>query len=207
MDKNEFYARYEGDVSKVSRSLARSNPGMDTEDISQQIWLVLFDRTPGQFAVLTDAEPDFVGQVIYRAGHDYCATERYYYTFHSAEYVYTPDDVRTLLGEAFFNPVAWETTPLKEKEISITSGGLCIPLMDIRTAFNALDSDDQKVVRERYEFGIPGDATERSRVMRAVDRMTRTINRNIVLGKKEHEGIGSRTATTNAAALASTKAA
>lgn len=190
-------------ADKVAKSKAREYPGIEAEDIRQEI-LVRVLESP-------DSLTGFGGGALRRTfeavATRYCATERYRYTFHSGQYVYTPDEVRALFEEAFYDPGAWEHPPVKESyELSITSGGVVVALWDLREAFGALKPAEKEVIEARYRNGFTLTETERKRCNRAIDSATRILNRRITeKSTAPHNGPGARRAISNAEAVARTK--
>lgn len=204
MTPDDFVRYYASTVNRVAASIAKSNPGIEASDIEQEIYLKVLQ--PGFLARITENDGGLVYTAATQAGVKYAENERMVYTYFSAEYIYTPAEIRTLLEDEFFNPLSWEEAPTKELDISIKSGGVVIALFDIREAFESLSEAEQTAIRSYYEFGVtPETPGEKSRVYRAIDKMTRFINGNIYdRGAAAHDGPGSRKATSNAAAVAAT---
>lgn len=163
-------------VKQAAGQLARGWPGIERDDIEQEIWVRLlpdFEKLP--------EDPDYVGRCAYSAGRSYCSNERYYYTLKTAEWVYTPNEVRALFKEAYFDPCNWVEMPTKETSNSLRAGGVVVLLWDLRRAFEALPEQYKEAITRCYrdEPGVKHDEATKSRLRRAIDRATRFLNQNM----------------------------
>jgi hypothetical protein len=163
-------------IKQAAGQLARRWPGIERDDIEQEIWVNLlpdFEKLP--------ADPDYIGRCAFKAGQAYASNERYFYTLKTAEWVYTPNEVRGLFKEAYFDPCNWLEMPTKETSNSLRAGGVVVALWDLRRAFEALPEQYQEVITRCYrdEPGEKRDEATKSRLRRAIDRATRYLNQNM----------------------------
>ncbi|MFC9231060.1 hypothetical protein ACFTZI_19215 [Streptomyces decoyicus] len=178
----------------VARRVADEYPGIDAEDIQQEILLHVVEKQ----AVYVGANyPD--GQLrknFRKIAISYAGRERYTYIYHSAEYVYTSSEVRQLFEKAFFQPELWETAPTKEDGVSVSAGGVVVALWDIDRAYSTLPVLDAQVIAKRYEHGEALSSAETMRLSRAIDKIVRTLNNSVVKRQQEakaHTGPQCRT--------------
>lgn len=173
----EFWGRARAKAPHVAKRIAYEYPGIDTDDIEQEIYLHLAEN----ISTVRSYNNAALEMAMKTGGKAYADRERMAYTYQSAEWIYTPNEVRALFEEAYFDAGMWENAPQKETgEFMITAKNITVSLWDIDTAFEALSVDDQVAIKSRYEYGIPfADDSERKRVNRAIDRVTMKINGRI----------------------------
>lgn len=158
-------------VKRASVTVARKWPGIDREDIEQEIWVGIL---PGFESLKPDE--DYVFKAATAHGNTYAASERYYYTFKTARWVYTPNEVRGLFKEAFFDPTQWEEMPTKEADNSLHAGGVVVSLWDLREVFEALKPSYREALERVYRDGETADSALAKRCQRAVDAVTQRLN-------------------------------
>ncbi|MDT0472800.1 hypothetical protein RM863_11760 [Streptomyces sp. DSM 41014] len=176
-------------ADSVAKKVALEYPGIDAEDIRQEILLFIVEKKS------TYEKTDYPdGQLrlnFRKVAISYAGRERYRYIYHSAEYVYTSSEVRALFDAAFFQPEMWEKPPVKDDGISVTSGGACVALWDLDRAYASLSPADAEVIAKRYERGDSLSSAEAMRLTRAVDKITRFLNNKTVKRQteaKHHDG-------------------
>ncbi len=171
-------------VEKVARGFARNYPGCEMDDIAQEIWVHLATYW-GSFAKANDID----GMVINAAqkiAFGYCQGEVLDFELHSAQYIYTNKDVRSLFEEVYFEPSAWETVPGPEvKSLCVTdSNGVTVALWDLREVFDSLSETDQVYIIRAYHQQESLDATGRKAVQRAIDKVVIGLNRKVPRRKR-----------------------
>jgi hypothetical protein len=187
-------------ADQAARKVAQGYPGIDHEDIRQEILTAAWSN-PNSLEGLTDAQ---LVKTFKSTGNRYAATERYDFMHHSAQYVYTPAEVRVLFG-AFFNRGLWEKAPLKDDSTRVSAGGVVVALWDLDKAYDLLTSDERVVIAKKHDE-FPDDAlspADQKRYERAIDKVVRSLNRRVVMTdveRDDHEGPGSRRAISNASA-------
>jgi DNA-directed RNA polymerase specialized sigma24 family protein len=170
-------------AASVARRIADEYPGIDADDIQQEILLKALENKD------TLEKADYPeGQIrknFRQWGIGYAGRERYAFIYHSAEYIYTNAEVRQLFEKAFFRPELWEAVPSKDDGISVTAGGVVVALWDLNNAYDALSADDATVIAKRYEQESTLSSAEAMRLSRAIDKVTRALNNGVI--KKQNE--------------------
>ncbi|MCP9207783.1 hypothetical protein [Streptomyces cucumeris] len=188
------WTKYTKIAEGVARRVADEYPGIDAEDIRQEILLHVVEK---QGVYEGAAYPD--GQLrnnFRKIAISYAGRERYTYIYHSAEYVYTSSEVRQLFERAFFQPELWETAPTKEDGVSVSAGGVVVALWDLDRAYSTLPVLDAQVIAKRYERGEALSSAETMRLSRAIDKIVRVLNNSVVKRQQEmkaHSGPQRRT--------------
>ncbi|MGW6571644.1 hypothetical protein [Streptomyces sp. A1547] len=192
------WTKYTKIAEGVARKLADEYPGIDAEDIRQQILLHVWEKRSTYEAA---AYPD--GQLrnnFRKIGVSYAGRERYAYIYHSAEYVYTSSEIRQLFERAFFQPELWEKAPTRDDGVSVAAGGIVVALWDLDRAYSALAPLDAAVIAKRYERGDALSPAETMRLSRAIDKIARSLNNGVVKRQNEAKahGANNRGQTVNA---------
>lgn len=203
------YERLKRIVQYEARNLANDTSALvDAEDIEQEMWLHLVKR----WKHFVGKDDGLVRSAVQKVGRSYCQSERYRFVIHSAQYVYTNEDVRALFGEAFFENGEWEKMPVKgdRTSIAVDNGGVVVALWDLKEAFRSLKKPEQDAIVGKYYHGDElATSTERMRVSRAVDSVVRFLNEKVVASQEAaHDydnGPGARTVISNAHAQAITE--
>ena len=188
---------------KVGRRVAAEYPGVDAEDIASEA----VTRLMAKAHRIEDPTAGYVYRVLERDARAYAASVRYDYIVSTSQYVYTPREIKALLAEVYYNPGCWDVPSahddLLSGEIDIRTVG--VSLMDIRAAMEQISPEHREALDRR--FGA-GEDVHRQRVTRAVEALTRVINRHAarVSSGRNHEGPGSRKAMSNSEAQYVTRA-
>lgn len=190
-------------VQRVADSLADEWPGIAAEDIAGAINEFLVKR----WADITgrDLSEEQLKAVVYgfakREGKAYCTAERYAFQSLSAEWIYTPKEVRTVLTEYFFHTGGDWVEPVKRpnRDEYLESDSVSIPVMDMKAAFESLSKKDAELIVRHYGYAESLNATDRKRLQRAVETITKFLNRGVLdrFDHSNHEGPGSRRAMKN----------
>lgn len=169
-------------VEPVAKSFSRSYPGTDAEDILQEIWLHFIK----EWKHYEGKEDAYILVGARKVATTYCKTELYSYQLHSSQYVYTPNDVRALFKEAYFEDSNWEVVPGRDdNRLTVTdSNGVTVALWDLRTAFEALSESDQVWIIRAYCQGEELEKSQQKAVQRAIDRCTEQLNRKVPRAKR-----------------------
>jgi DNA-directed RNA polymerase specialized sigma24 family protein len=177
------WTKYEKIADSVSRRVADEYPGIDAEDIYQEILLHVLEKK-GTYES-TDYPDGQLRNNFRKIAISYAGKERYAFIYHSAEYVYTSSEVRQLFEKAFFQPELWEKAPTKDDGVSVTAGGIVVALWDLDRAYGALAPADATVIAKRYEQGETLSPAETMRLSRALDKITRSLNNGVI--KRQNE--------------------
>jgi hypothetical protein len=161
-------------IKRAASTVARKWPGIERDDIEQEMWVKIlpqWSRIP--------RDPDYVFKAACMVGNSYANRERYYYTHQSAEWVYTPAEVRGLFKEAFFDPAAWELMPSEETSNTLRAGGVVVSLWDLRNVWDELSDSHRDLITRVYRDGNDGEAQDgaaRKQLTRAIDAATQLLN-------------------------------
>jgi hypothetical protein len=177
------WPKFQKIADSVAKKVAAEYPGIDAEDIRQEILLFVVEK---KSTYENYDYPDGQLRLNFRKiATSYAGRERYAFIYHSAEYVYTSPEVRSLFENAFFQPEMWEKPPVKDDGISVTSGGVSVALWDLDRAYNALAPLDAEVIAKRYERGDSLSSAETMRLSRAIDKISRFLNNSVVKRQQE----------------------
>jgi DNA-directed RNA polymerase specialized sigma24 family protein len=177
------WTKYTKLAESVAQRVAEEYPGIEAEDMRQEILLHIVEKKSTYEA--TDYPDGQLRKNFRNVAISYAGRERYTYIYHSAEYVYTSPEVRQLFERAFFQPEMWETAPTKDDGVSVASGGVVVALWDLDRAYSALPVLDAAVIAKRYEQGEPLSSAETMRLSRAIDKITRSLNNGVI--KRQNE--------------------
>jgi DNA-directed RNA polymerase specialized sigma24 family protein len=187
------WTKYTKIAESVAKKIGDEYPGIDAEDIRQEILLHVLEKKSTYES--TDYPDGQLRKNFRKIGISYAGRERYAFIYHSAEYVYTSPEVRQLFENAFFQPEMWEKAPTKDDGISVTSGGAVVALWDLDRAYGNLPALDSAVIAKRYAEGESLTSAETMRLSRAIDKVTRFLNNGVVKRQQEakaHGGAGLR---------------
>lgn len=191
------------EIRKIADSLAIQWPGIDREDITQEMTLKVAEN----WATVSehDDRHKIALGLAKKRGVQFCSEERYYYQAQTAEWIYTPREVRALLAEYYYDADAWLAPPTRPQggRQTVEADGLWVALADIQTALEAVSESDQAAIVAAFDAGEkPTTGAEKMRLSRAIDRVTARLNRSVSdsFDRYAHDGPGSRTAMSNAQA-------
>jgi hypothetical protein len=179
---------------RVGKNMARRWPGIEADDMSQEAVAALVEHPE----ILADypANQSLVAAFMGRAATRYASKERYDYTLRTAQYLYTPAEVRLLLTHAYWDESLRETTvptgPDDKTHLAVYEH-ICVALWDLDEAFASLSGMDQVRLTRRFrdEEEYPTDAARKA-VDRAVDTLTQRVNERVHRATVDHDGPGSR---------------
>lgn len=190
-------------VKRIAHRLSEEWKGIDPEDIEQEVNEYLLKNWDSILKQTADGgDPLGLARgLAKRVGNAYCVSERYYWQAMTAEWIYTPREVRQVLAEYYFDRAAQLDTPKKPQagRQSLEADGISIAIMDVRTAFDQISEQQQSIIIRAFQCGESLDASDRKRLQRAVDRITAILNRDVIdtFNHSDHDGPGSRQAITN----------
>lgn len=181
-------------ANKVGVRVARDFPGVEPDDIAAE---ALFEISKKAKSLKTD-DPGYIYKVMEGDARRYASKERYDYMLLTAQYIYTPREVRALLAEAFFDPAMWDAPSAKDDRLSATVSGKTIvaSLMDIKDALAKMPARHRDTIVSYFRNGE--EQPNKMRVTRAVDSLTRFMNRALNVAPEGQEGPGTRRVMSNA---------
>lgn len=170
-------------VDKAARSVSGSNNVVDWEDISQDMWVWMFEN-PKQYEGYTQLEDPFrelkkvAKQCVYKQNN---ANE--YFT---GNYTYTPGVVRGLLGEYLL-------------DVTLESVAEHVDLVEGLLLLRDTNKNQFNNVINKWVYGVEGHT---GRTTEAVDRLTQMMNQVNKAARYSYEGPGSRKVGSNSQAIA-----
>lgn len=183
-------------LERAAARLSRAWPGIEADDIQQEMALKIVEN----FHTIKE-HPDLRNIALglaNKAGLSYCSGERYFYQAGTAEWIYTPAEVRKMLAEHYFNSHSWQDAP-KKRDLGqrLEGDGISIALMDMENAINALSEKDQALIVR--VFDAHEKVKDTKAITRVVDKITKILNRGISerFDHSDHDGPGSRDVLTN----------
>jgi hypothetical protein len=181
-------------ATRVGQQLARGYAGIDPEDITGAILVHVAEKAPR----MKSEDEDYVYRAMRMAGIQYAAKERYDYIINSSQYVYTPSEVRALLKEAYYVEDMWTTPSAHDDRLSATVSKetVVVSLLDIKTAMDLVSAAHRDVLEN--VFGRKEEPVNKMQVTRAVDDLTRQLNRHVNRPISDHEGPGASRVINNA---------
>jgi hypothetical protein len=110
-----------------------------------------------------------------KVANKYASDERYEFMLHTAQYIYTPKEVRRLL-EGFWNEDA-RSVPSGDDDQINPSTDTATGYLDVEAAMQDMPNEDVWRLKRRYSEGedYPTPAARKA-AERAVDRLTRLMN-------------------------------
>ncbi|MEU5878207.1 hypothetical protein [Spirillospora sp. NPDC047279] len=185
-------------ANRVGRDVARQYPGLEAEDLASEALTRFQEKLP---RMSDDVGVSYVYRVLERDAARYAAAVRYDYVISTSQYVYTPREVRALLKELYFDPAAWDVPTGKDDWLSaeISGRAIGISLMDLRVGMDRIKPEYRSILERR--FFHEDDSMHRKDVTRAVDALTRVVNRIAAKTGKAADGLGTRDVMTNSKAM------
>lgn len=174
-------------AQNVGRSVARQWPGVDAQDCAQEALTRLLE-SPTFLDRHQDNEP-LLKSFMRRAATKYASNERYEYTLRTAQYLYTPKEVRGLLEHAYWDESIRETNVPSGPETKtqlLAFENVCVAVWDLDAAMERLSPDDYWRLERRFrqDQDYPTDAARKA-TDRAVDKLTMLLNERVNRAERE----------------------
>jgi hypothetical protein len=173
-----------GIADKVSREIAEKWSVVEADDVKQEIMVHLLNERhiTEQYA----DDEDIIRKICWNAGKRFAAKERSYYDLMDDQYWYTPDEVRQALRSFVHSDEEIGQVIGKRDDLtkSVISDNIITARVDASKGIQKLTKAYQTVVHRVFICGLPPrDDNERRAAYRAVDSLTRIMNRNIRTGR------------------------
>jgi DNA-directed RNA polymerase specialized sigma24 family protein len=197
----------------VGKSIARSYPPVDADDIEQEVMLWAWSNQGN----VTGWSEALFRTKFSEVAVTYARRERMRRLHQTDYYYYRPDDVREMLPY-FFDSSTWgnirppEDDPIIYGAKDMDNPGQVIyhndkanglvMIADIDTAWPRLSKEQRTCLFLVFVDGTSADGSERKRETRAVDALTALLNEDI---RSRPVGPGSRKVMTNAAGQAAVR--
>jgi DNA-directed RNA polymerase specialized sigma24 family protein len=170
---------------KVAKSFARSFPGIEWEDIHQEMAILLIEK--GEEIAAAATKDAYIKKALQNVSYNYCMRERDASLFFSDQYDYRPDTVRSLLVQYYGGDVKSLFVP--DDARSVRGDDNLAMYGDVSRAVEMLPESHQKALERKYADGLEADTpAERKALSRAVIRLTRVLNENKVKAEREYNG-------------------
>ena len=180
---------------------------IEVDDLQQEMWVHVLQRK--YVADLLGMDKPARAKVLRMIAEHICRAERDRYHYFSGNFYYSTREVRKLLRDGELSP-DWEgdiKSPRYDPDkVTNTKGQMddyVCSVRDLNAAYAVLAREDSAYyadITNRYVHNLgPGDSTERNRVQRAVDKLTRIMNR--LHRTPRYEGPGTRKVVANHQAL------
>lgn len=189
-------ARIQVTVRDVAKIAVREFDGIDPEDVESLLLEKVF-RYPDRYEKHID-NAGWLWAALYGDAIAHCRKMIRDFMFYSAEYYYTPEEVRELLKQAYDAEVD-EYIYINEATIS---------LIDLQVAFNKLNMRDRDLLSRKYGNKEKLPESDRRACYRAVEHLTAALNGTITENSKAratHDGPGARKVLSNAQAINKTR--
>lgn len=159
-------------VAKIAATVSREYPGIDSDDISQELYLtILTHRTR-----FKDPDADGVTQALWTVAKRYARQLRTEGLHVSPQYGYLPEDIRRILEHTFCRE-EWPDTGVPEDAVSRKPASDSLDLQsDVSWAWEQLTLEEQRIIFEKYALRDDFTATQRKRLSRAIERMVEILN-------------------------------
>ncbi|MFD9792315.1 hypothetical protein ACFWXK_15345 [Streptomyces sp. NPDC059070] len=188
---------------KAAKRLARENSYCEADDIEQYILLKYWESRKRFDAY----EPRALFAIFQGIGVEHCKAERLHYTYNTAEWIYTPKEVRNVLQHAYYREEARELIPNRKDDLLRVlhdSSSIALSIWDIDEAMNGLSDAHQAAIERAFlheEKPVHGSA-EHKQLQRAIDRLTERLNSKTDQRGRERAAHGSAGRMGSAAANA-----
>ncbi|MGV9693354.1 hypothetical protein ACWDUX_30090 [Streptomyces sp. NPDC003444] len=171
-------------AQKVAREVASKWPIVEVEDVKQEIMLHALEEQKNLTPIQDNEE--LLRRVFWTSGRRYAAKERAHLDLMDNEYYYVPNEVRTALRSFLYTDEEIGARMGQRDDLTrcVISDNILTARLDTQRALPRLSEDYQELITRQYIYGLPArDDAERRRGYRAVDALTRQMNRTIRTGK------------------------
>lgn len=153
-------------IEKVARSVSHDFPGVDYDDLHQDLWVFVLDAT----TVLSPADAG-AARALYRQARIKAWEHRRWQLAQTDQYQYTRHDVIFLL-QTVFNPEEWEDAWVPDDAVSLMPWSDPVELScDVSRAVDSLSDSDQFKLRSAFYYG-----NEVRGLQGAIDRVVGALN-------------------------------
>ncbi|MFE7313789.1 hypothetical protein ACFU7T_11875 [Streptomyces sp. NPDC057555] len=173
-------------AKKAATRLARENSYCEADDIEQFI-LLRYWESRDRF---TGYAPEALYSIFRNIGLEHCKAERLHYTYNTAEWIYTPREIRNILKHAYYCEDGRELIPNRKDDlIRVTNDpkSVAVAIWDIDEAMAGLSEEHHASIERAYLHGDKPKhgSAEQKRLQRAIDRLTERLNTKVDIKGKE----------------------
>ena len=173
-----------GIADKVSREIADKWSVVEADDVKQEIMIHLLEERHVVEKYASDT--DLLRKICWNAGRRFAAKERSHYDLMDDQYWYTPDEVRTALRSFVHSDEKIGQIIGKKDDLTkaVISDNIITARADAEKGILKLSKGYQEAVYRVFVCGLPPkDESERRASYRAVDALTKVMNRNVRTGR------------------------
>ncbi|AYV29664.1 hypothetical protein ACFWNE_06560 [Streptomyces goshikiensis] len=177
-------------AKKAAIRLARENSYCDADDIAQSILLKYWEAKTR----FDGYEPAALYTIFRGIGLEYCKAERLHYTYVTAEWIYTPKEVRNVLQHAYYREEAREIIPNRKDDLMRVANdptSIALSIWDIDEAMGGLSDTHQAAIERAFlhEVKPPHGSADAKSLQRAIDRLTERLNSKTDIRGRERAGV------------------
>lgn len=189
---NETYELLKKSVKTAANVTADEWNGIvESDDVEQELWLKLLE-SPGSTAKLTEMNATARKKSLLRMGKQIATEERSSYELFSDQVHYSTDDVREMLEAGALVGEGFNSDDER---------------MDFEFAIEMVRENNSQYIEYLWDYFEAGsstlhDETNRKRVSRSVRYLSDCMNNTTKGRREDYSGPGSRTAISNARAMA-----
>ena|SRR5690606_17800558 len=201
--KFEITADVMNDVDKAARVVVKSYPGtFELDDVRQAVFLAILEN-PKAFINAKEKGEAVLFAAYKRAGFRYCQGETARYVHYSDQWVYSSEEVKSILPE-YFRTLG---DPAELPEARIDTEKAVIKFADLDEAYGKLRPSHKRVLAKRYNDKEPLTRSEQNTHSKAIKLLTHYVNYAKERKRREeflHDGpkLGARPSTAHALARA-----
>jgi hypothetical protein len=192
--------------ASIGKKFARQYPALSADDISSEVMAIALANWHNYAKPLSKAadygksEAEVLRYQLSLKAREFCGKQSYRYMIENPHsLVYTPKEVRALLKEIYYDPEAY-ATPGRDDEmgVAVEAKSFWVNLADLNEALTRVPDKVHDTILAAFgpeDLGL--DEPHPMAVSRAVDEVTKELNRHLNRGRTSNEGPGSRRALTN----------
>lgn len=157
-------------AQKVGKRVAGRWPGIDADDCAQEALLSILEHPQ-----IVEGEDSLIEAAMTKVANTYASNERYEFMMRTAQYVYTPREVRRLLDGYYVQDA--HTVPNGDDDFYKPQTDASTGFLDIEAAMKDMPPEDAWRLKRRFQDGedYPTKAAAKA-TDRAVDRLCRLMN-------------------------------
>lgn len=178
------YSQWEDIVKKTARFVARDFPEASEEDLFQDLMMFVLEHPS------LEAEHEYAARGLYNRGVMFAWEYRKQALYITSQYAYRTSDVRKIL-ETLFDYREWDASFVPSDAKTFREDDRLAVNSDLMDAYQRISYTYQECIYDRYGKNIiPVEPAEKSKLSRAIEKLTDVLNtyRNL----ENHEGPGRR---------------
>lgn len=142
MDLNTFSPL----IYKLANSMARKYPGVSSDDISQEMFMQVWEKSGFVDSLPAAEQPAYVNVIATKAGNKFSLKERNRLLVVDDRYYYQPTLVREMLPYFFASKENWDSLPIPDDAVDIDGGEYLALFADLSKAFAGMPESHRKSI-------------------------------------------------------------